>query len=154
MSTRSHTLSFVVKHTGKVLDEVQHSDVLVTRRDGEDMMLSTARRDSAVRGGLDLSVRLLAQIMTDAELSAALLRSTEAALPWLEWLTPQDRAEFLPEFVRTAKACGDTKYYAPLARLLDEWEASAQIAHDPELRDLLTADRGEDDPVVLSRPAS
>ncbi len=110
------------------------------------------RHRGAVRGGLDLSARLLEDMLTNDALRVALLAATENALPWLEWLPEGDRAEFLPSFVRTVRACGDTGYYQPLERLLGEWEASAQIQHDPGLRELLEADRGTDEGVKLKRP--
>lgn len=152
MSIAEHTFSYLLRNSGDVLAEAERGDVLLERRDGPDMHLGTARREQAVRDGLELAARALGTMLSDSELGPKALLALEEALPWVSWLAPDDRAEFAAAFVRTAQACHDTGGYEPLARLLHRWKVSAQIVNDPALAALLTAERGDDAPVALARP--
>ena len=154
MSVAEHTFSFMLRNSGQVLDEVEHGDVLLERRDGPNVVLGTVRRDRAVRDGLDVAARALGAILRDPDLGARALVALEEALPWVGWLSAADQSEFANSFVRTAQACHATDGYEPLARLLHRWTVSAQIVHDPELAALLLDDGEPDEPVRLSRPGS
>ncbi len=151
MTIAEHSFSYLLRNSGDVLEEVEHGDVLLARRDGPDVVLGTVRREQAVRDGLDLAARALGSVLRDPSLAGRAVAALEEALPWVGWLDAGDRAEFASAFVRTAQACHDTGGYEPLARLLHRWKASAQIVHDPELAALLTADREDDSPVRLVR---
>jgi hypothetical protein len=148
----AHSFSYLLRNSGQVLDEVEHGDVLLERRDGPSVVLSTVRRERAVRDGLDLAAHALASVLRDPSLAARALAALEEALPWVGWLEATDRAEFATAFVQTAQACHDTGGYEPLARLLNRWKATAQIVLDPELAVLLTTDSEDDGPVRLVRP--
>lgn len=147
-----HSFSYLLRNSGHVLNEVEHGDVLLERRDGPSVVLGTVRRERAVRDGLDLAAHALASVLRDPLLASRALAALEESLPWVGWLDPADRAEFATAFVQTAQACHDTGGYEPLARLLNRWKASAQIMHDPDLAALLTADPEDDSPVRLARP--
>lgn len=147
-----HAFSYMLRHSGAVLKQVEHGDVRLERRDGPDVVLVTARREESVRDGLDLAARALAVVLRDPKMGRLALGALEEALPWVGWLSPNDRSEFATSFVRTAQACRATGGYEPLAKLLHRWKVSAQIVHDPLLVELLGADRGDDLAVVLERP--
>lgn len=151
MTIAEHSFSYLLRNSGQVLDEVEHGDVLLERRDGPSVVLGTVRREQAVRDGLDLAAHALASVLRDPSLAATAVAALEEALPWVGWLDASDRVEFATAFVRTAQACHDTGGYEPLARMLNRWKASAQIANDPEVAALLTTDRGDDSPVRLAR---
>lgn len=152
MTIAEHSFSYLLRNSGQVLDEVEHGDVLLERRDGPSVLLGTVRREQAVRDSLDLAAHALGSVLLDPVLAVKAVAALEEALPWVGWLDPGDRVEFATSFVRTSQACHDTGGYEPLARLLHRWKASAQIVHDPELSALLSTDRGDDEPVRLRRP--
>lgn len=143
MTVVTHSLSYMLRHSGDVLADVEHTDVLLERRDGSDLLVGTVRRERAVRDGLDLAARALAAVLQDPHLEGRAIAALQAALPWVAWLAPEDQSEFASAFVRTAQACHETDNYEPLARLLHRWKVSAQVVNDPELARLLE-DHAED----------
>lgn len=149
-----HTLSFMLRNSGDVLEDVEVRDVRIVRRDGSDLFMGTVRRETAVRDSLELAARALSAVLAVPELEARAMTGIEDALPWVGWLSPVDRVEFATAFVRTVQACHDTGNYEPLTRLLGRWKASAQIANDPDLAASFDADRGDDELVRLSRPVA
>jgi hypothetical protein len=153
MTVAAHTVSFMLRNSGDVLAEVELGDVLLERRDGSNVVMSTVRREQAVRDGLDMAARALGSVLRDPALGARAVAALEDALPWVGWLNVEDRGEFGEAFVRTSRACHDTSNYEPLVRLLHRWKVSAQIVNDPELAALLSRADETDAPVPLTRPA-
>ncbi len=154
MTIAEHTLSFMLRNSGDVLEDVELGDVRIVRRDGSDLFMGTVRREQAVRDSLELAARALSEVLAVPELEARAMAGIEQALHWVTWLAPEDRVEFATTFVRTVRACHDTGNYEPLTRLLGMWKASAQIANDPELAASFNADRGVDQIVRLARPVA
>ena len=154
MTIAEHTLSFMLRNSGDVLEDVELGDVRIVRRDDSDLFIGTVRREQAVRDSLELAARALSEVLAVPELEARAMSGIEQALPWVTWLVPDDRLEFATSFVRTVRACHDTDNYEPLTRLLGRWKASAQIANDPELAVSFNADRGVDQIVRLARPVA
>ena len=151
-TTTKHTFSYLLRNSGDVLSEVEHADVLLDRRDGADLLLVTESREDSIRDSLDITVRALAAVFATRELRSVALDAFVESHPWVSWLSPADREEFIDTFILTAKACRSTGGYGPLEKFLNRWKVSAQIVHTPKLSALLTADRGEDEPVLLKRP--
>ncbi len=154
MTTADFTLSYMLRNSGEVLNAVDHTDVKLARRDGADLHVGTMRRETAVRDSLDLAARALGAVLSDPDLSEHAMNAIEEALPWVGWLDVEGRHEFAVGFIRTTSACHDTGNYEPLAKLLNRWRASAQIAQSPELSALLSQPRGADERIALARPRS
>jgi hypothetical protein len=152
MTISQHSLSDFLRKSGPILEEVEHGDVRIDRRDGEDLVLVTARREDSVRESLDMSVRTLAAVFRSDELRSEATSAFMEALPWIGWLGEVDRVEFIDSFLKTSQGCRSTGSYEPLSKLLFRWKASAQIVHDPDLAALLYADRGADEEISLVRP--
>ena len=152
MTITQHSFSHFLRSSGSVLEEVEHGDVHLDRRDGEDVVLVSSRREDSIRESLDMSVRTLAVVFRSPEMRTSAMSAFVEALPWVGWLSKADRSEFIDSFLSTSQACRSTGSYEPLKRLLSRWKASAQIVHDPELAALLYADRGDDEEISLSRP--
>lgn len=152
MTITQHPISHFLRSSGSVLKEVEHGDVRLDRRDGEDVVLVSALREDSIRESLDMSVRTLAVVFRSTKMRTSAMSAFVEALPWVGWLSKSDRSEFVDAFLSTSQACRSTGSYEPLKRLLSRWKASAQIVHDPELAALLYADRGDDEEIALSRP--
>ena len=151
-TTTKHTFSYLLRNSGDVLTEVEHADVLLDRRDGADLLLVTESREDSIRDSLDITIRALSSVFASRKLRPVAMEAFVESHPWVSWLSPTDREEFIDSFILTAKACRSTGGYGPLEKFLNRWKASAQIVHTPELSSLLTADRGEDEAVLLKRP--
>lgn len=53
--------------------------------------------------------------------------------PWTSFLPKADWIDFIDEFTRAVVAAAELDNFAPLARLVDEWRATAEIHADPKL---------------------
>jgi uncharacterized protein DUF6247 len=62
-----------------------------------------------------------------------------AAIPWATLLPKRDRMEFVDELSRTLLAASALDNYAPVAQLLREWTATAEVHADPRLARRLRA---------------
>lgn len=69
--------------------------------------------------------------------------------PWATLLPKRDRVTFVGELGRTLVAASALDSYAPVAQLLQEWRATAEIHADPRrARRLRTAIAADGDLVV------
>lgn len=130
--TAEATLTDFLRDPKAVVDRLEHVDVVLHRRNAEDLHLSLESRTEAVADGVRFLARMLSAALTDAEVRDRLQASAEA-IPWLSFLPATQRQEFLAEFFRTAEAAAELGVMTPLARLLREWQATAAIYADPEL---------------------
>jgi hypothetical protein len=120
VAVRESTLSEFLQHSGRVLPEIEDGEILLHRRDGEDLVLMTRRQSEALR--------------TTAEaffaLSTGQAAATEAVLPWIAFLSPSDRAACIRELREVGTASLHTGRLSRLAETLYAWEASALAAWD------------------------
>src|SRR5438552_15759694 len=100
-SMAEHTLTEFLQHSGKVLAEVSRGGVVLHRRDGEDLVVLTRSQNDAV----STTVRALAGAVLDHPNGE---QRAVAVLPWLAFLSPQDRAECLRELSEVASAAAAT----------------------------------------------
>lgn len=130
--TAEATLTDFLRDPKTVVDRLQHADVVLHRRNAEDLHLSLESRTEAVADGVRFLARMLSAALADAAVRDRLQASAEA-IPWLSFLPTQQRQLFLAEFFRTAEAAAEVGVMTPLAQLLREWQATAAIYADPEL---------------------
>jgi hypothetical protein len=138
---KESTLSELLQHSGRVLSNVEEGEILLRRRDGEDLVLMTRRQSEALR--------------TTAEaffaLSTGSSGAVDAILPWLAFLGPTDRAECMRELREVGAVSLQTGQLSRLAETLYAWEASALAAWD-ERRDRERLGQTIEAPVDLPRP--
>ncbi|MEI6622068.1 MAG: DUF6247 family protein [Actinomycetes bacterium] len=147
-----HNLTFMLRNSGDVLKDLNDQDVILERRDGPDLFLATAERESEMREGFDVTARVTYHMLSNPALEEDGLASLRSTLPWVEWLTPADQHLFVREFGQTVAAASATGMFHPLKQLLNSWQKSALIQHDPYLLAALTEDRGPDAPTPVRRP--
>jgi hypothetical protein len=123
------------------------------RRDGDDLVVMTRGQSDA----LSAAVRVLAATAPSqppgASANGAAVAAT-AVLPWLVFLSAEDRAACLRELGEVAGAAVATGHLDRLEGLLYQWEASALAAWDDmRLRERTDYDEYvRDEPVPLARP--
>ena len=78
MAARELTLSEFLQHSGRVLPQLAQGELVLRRRDGEDLVLITCRQ----RAALDTMLRTFAAAAHDAE-------AASGALWWLPLLRPE-----------------------------------------------------------------
>jgi hypothetical protein len=124
------------KETVARLEGSQSRRMRLVRRDGEDLILESARRAEAEAEGVLVTTRLLARLLsTDA---SVLLTAFPEVFPWVRFLPEMDAQAFVKEFTETARACAELGSLAALGPVIEAWRATAEIHADPELLKSLT----------------
>lgn len=131
-TTGEATLTEFLRDPNAIVERLTHVDVVLHRRNAEDLRLSLESRTEAVAESVEFLARLLGTALAD-EVVRQRLRASAEAIPWLGFLPPDRREEFLGEFFRCAEAAAELGVMTPLAQLLREWQATAAIYADPAL---------------------
>jgi hypothetical protein len=152
-STVERNLSDFLRRSGDVLREVEDHDVLLRRRDGADLMLVQADRETVIRDTVGLSSGFMSWFarMHGPELVAGL----PDVVPWLRFLPEGDREAFAQELVQTLEACISLQSYDQLGVLLSQWRKTAYLWSRPELLAELRTDHAPesyDEPVAAPGP--
>src|SRR5690348_2591751 len=111
-------LSEFLQHSGRVLPELDDGDLILHRRDGEDVVMMTLRHDRALR----------TTTRTFFALSTGDPHAVEVVLPWIVFLTLADRAECIRELLEVGAAALQSGRLGALADTLYAWEATALAA--------------------------
>jgi len=140
MPVEEFTLTDFLQHSGQVLPKVAEGEVLLHRRDGEDLVLTTSTQMEALRATLRAFMSI-----TDGGTDRAI-----TAFPWFGFLEPADKLECLRELRQGVNATMLTGRLSELEEIIDEWRATGLAAWDEKR---LQA-RGEADWYNASEPTS
>jgi len=145
------TLTDFLRDPNRVVDRLEHADVVLRRRNAGDLRLSLQSRSDAATENVRFLTRLLGVALTD-EVARKRLRASAEAIPWLAFLPEERRQEFLDDFFRSAEAAAELGVMTPLAQLVREWQATATIYADPELAaELRRPLSGDGEPIAAPR---
>ncbi|MFF2508399.1 hypothetical protein ACFVTY_34310 [Streptomyces sp. NPDC058067] len=129
-------------HGGGVTFEVR---LLLHRRDGEDLVLTTAARAEQDQTVVSAATRMLAAMARRGPGSMELLLDVLTdAFPWVRFLPEPDVHAFAVELVDTMRAADSVGNSASVALMLAAWQHTAEVYSDPELLEALTREHGED----------
>ena len=151
MSLADHTFTHMLRNSGEILAEVEHRDVVLRRRDGEDLFLGLRAREESVRDALGVLARLLLAASSDPDTRHRVAGALSTSLPWTTFLPEGEREEFFEALTSTAAACVEVDTFEPLARLIDGWRATAELHANPDLAKVLSPKR-TGPAVKLKRP--
>ncbi|MEU6231539.1 prevent-host-death family protein [Kitasatospora sp. NPDC047058] len=139
MSTLTVSFSDLSKNSKRVADTVEQAQrVHVTRRDGEDLYLTTERHDRQREETADVTARLFAALITSDEGARAVLLALPEVFPWTRHLSAEEVREFVVDLVNATRDAVELDVHASLHRVIVEWRATARILADPELSAQLT----------------
>jgi hypothetical protein len=141
MSPSEHTFTHMLRNSGEILAELKHRDVVLRRRDGEDLFLGLRSREESVRDALGILARLLLAASVDPDTRRRVASALSASLPWTSFLPDDEREEFFESLTSTAAACVEVDTFEPLAHLIDGWRATAELHANPELAKVLSVSR-------------
>ena len=131
MTTKTFPFSTLINKQTSVFPALDDGDVVLERRDAENLVLMRSERFQAMAEGLRLAARSLSII---ARTNRALAEDVFAEeLPWLTWLPTEARPECIAELLDHLLAGAATGLFVPFARALREWSSTAEIYSDPEL---------------------
>lgn len=147
------TLSELIQHSSDTIARLNSSrrrTLRLTRRDAEDLVLTTLSRAEQDAEVIDGATRLIAAIVSDPVIKSQIgMRAIVQAYPWTRFLPHEDLEAFLRELSETLPAAVDLDNLAPIHQLLREWKATAEVHADPELAAILRSDSGGDFGQVL-----
>lgn len=152
MATRTFPFSTLINKQTSVFPALDDADVILERRDAENLVLMRSERFQAMADGLSLAAKSLAVI---ARTNRALAEEVFAEeLPWLAWLPAEGRAECVSELLDHLLAGAETGLLLPFARALREWKSTAEVYSDPELARRLRGPFSTEGAEDLPRPGS
>jgi hypothetical protein len=132
------TQSDLSHHPAKVLDGVNERDVLISRRDDEDVLVSTVSRHQALRSVANL---VAAMERTQSQTGEAM----KHAYPWLASLPSEDQKNFAGLYAKVVAACAAHDDFQPLAVFLNQWRYTASVHGNEMLLAALTGTVVEDE---------
>ncbi|KUF19724.1 hypothetical protein [Streptomyces silvensis] len=119
--------------------------LLLHRRDGEDLVLTTAVRAEQDQTVVSAATRMLAAMARREPGSMELLLDIlPDAFPWVRFLPEADVHAFAVELVDTMRSADSVGNSAAVAQLLVSWQHTAEVHSDPELLAALTRDHDAD----------
>jgi hypothetical protein len=150
MTVQSFPYSSFLRGPSQVLPSLAEADVMLERRDEENLVLTRAERFEAVATGLRIAARSLAILARRHRDLAEEALAEE--LPWLTWLPAEERPICVRELLSDLVAGADTGLLVPFARNLVSWRSTAEAWSDPRLARELQGPFEGDGPVI-ERPA-
>lgn len=107
-----------------VFAAAEDGPVLITRRDGEPLILTSEAQARQDQLGLELAAQLVAASLDSSTepFTARLL----GPFPWLMFLEEAEREAFAQEIVSVARACAAVRHFDRLLKVLEEWHRTAQ----------------------------
>lgn len=134
---RTPTASDLSHKPGAVLDTVESKDVLITRRDAVDVLVSTVTRVSAERNSIAALVAIGQK--TWRRTQSALIPVMAGMYPWMESLSKADQKIFVHRYADVLVECATHRDFQPLAILLSQWEYTASLHRDKKVMTALLA---------------
>lgn len=151
MATQTFPYSAFLRGPSQILPSLDDADVILERRDEENLVLMSSERFEAGLTTLRIATRALAVLARrDLGLAEELLAEE---LPWLHWLPEQERWICIRELLAHLVAGADTGLMLPFSRALTSWRSTAEVWSDPQLAHELQGPFVGDGPPV-SRPRS
>ena len=126
LSTATRRSSDLSKHSAEVFAEAEDHPVIVTRRDGESLVLMSQREAEARTGLLNFAAQL---ITVTLETAGTLAERMAKPFPWMLALSPADRATCAQELLDAARASFATDQpHLAIAEMTSWKETAAAIA--------------------------
>ncbi|MFD5869544.1 MULTISPECIES: hypothetical protein [Actinomycetes] len=148
MSTENAAVNFseLVNKNKQTLARLKESPrLLLHRRDGEDLVLTTVARAEQDQSVVSAATRILAAMARREPGSMELLLDVlPDAFPWVSFLPEPDVHAFAVELVDTMRAADSIGNNASIAHMLIAWQHTAEVHSDPELLAALTRDNDTD----------
>lgn len=140
------------RNPGEVLEQLDEGDVVLIRRGQESLRLSKDRDTAQEREMVGAFAQMIAALVTDDAAAARFAATLREPFPWLEFLDEDARAQFVGEFLRTARACASVGRFDRLAIEVANWRETA-VAYSLGLQNRLSELEYLDEPVEVEDPS-
>ncbi|TXR51569.1 hypothetical protein [Quadrisphaera setariae] len=154
--TTTLPLSRLVQHPTEVATLVAEQDIVLDRRNAEDLYLSTVERHEQESQGLRITTSALAALArVRPDLAGDALSET---LPWMVWLPVDEKTACLQELLDNLRAGAETSQLRPFFLNLAAWRSTAITWSDPDLAAMLLAghdgDGMSEEDSLVAQPAT
>jgi antitoxin (DNA-binding transcriptional repressor) of toxin-antitoxin stability system len=130
MNVPTATFSALLRTPAEVLHQLEDGgEVLLTRRGAAPVMLSSVTAMDQEKRGLQAMSQLIAASLDD-DFAARMAERLTITFPWIEFLPPDQRVEFVGEFLRVGRACAELGHYDRLTVTINAWQATADAYAD------------------------
>jgi hypothetical protein len=141
--TKTIPLSNLVQRPTEVASLAAEQDVILGRRNADDLYLSTRERHEREAEGLRITTVALASLAgSRPDLAGDALT---ASLPWMVWLPADQKVLCLQELLDDLRAGAATGELRPFFLNLAAWESTAVAWSDPELAHVLRREAGTEE---------
>ncbi|EST22105.1 hypothetical protein N566_26805 [Streptomycetaceae bacterium MP113-05] len=125
------SFSDLSKNSKRVAEAVERARrVHVTRRDGEDLYLSTERHDRDREETAGVTARLFTALISNDEGARAVLMSLPTVFPWARHLSDEEVRDFVVDLIHGTQDVAELDVHTNLHRIITEWRATARILAD------------------------
>ncbi|MFF0107802.1 prevent-host-death family protein [Streptomyces hirsutus] len=153
MSTPTVASSELSENSRRVAETLDRAHrVRITRRDGEDLYLTTARHDRQREETADVTARLLAALVRSDAGERAILRALPSVFPWVRHLSTEELQQLVTDLIDATHDVAQLDIHSGLHRVIVEWRATARILADPELTAQLTRRLPDEDHGEVTAP--
>lgn len=136
MATRTFPYSAFLRGPSEVLGALDHAEVVLERRDAENLVLIRSDRFTAGRSAMVAAAHVLRTLASrDPALAAELLADE---FPWIRWLPSDDRTRCVADLLADLAAGADTGTLLPFGQTVAAWRSTAEVWADRELARRLT----------------
>lgn len=125
--TTSATFSELLRHPNGVIERLDDGDVVLTRRGADALRLSKDSDSKADNEMVAAFAQLIGASIKDEDFGNHLVESLSTPYPWMEFLSPESRREFMAEFLRTARACASIGRFDRLSIVVADWRETAAV---------------------------
>jgi hypothetical protein len=122
--TATATFSELLRSPNDVAEAAEHGAVTITRRDGQDLLLTSAQAAKNSNDGLRFAASIVAAAVVESP--TTFLEGLHAAFPWMTFLSETEQKQLADELVSVARGCASFGRFEPLAATVQGWEATAQ----------------------------
>ncbi|WP_068255844.1 hypothetical protein [Janibacter corallicola] len=123
MAVTSFRASDLSRDSAKVFRTAERGPVEVTRRDGEPLVLTRKSEYDDHYAALNAAADLIAASLEPSD--SPLERRLQARMPWMRFLSEEDRAHFSHDIIDVARGCAAVHDFGPFLQELTEWHSTA-----------------------------
>lgn len=120
------TLTDFLRRSGDVLRDVADRDVVLQRRDADDLVLTTHPRAQALKGAIELLAGLVRHASADEAGRAVIARALAASAPWTIVLSDAEQVHLARDIAEAAITSSELDAAEPLVEALERWRRVAR----------------------------
>lgn len=123
-TSRTVKSSELSRNPAEVFSAAEEGPVVITRRDGEALVLTRSSEVDHQRQGLELAAQVVAASLAPDDVP--FVNRLRAPFPWMDFLSRVEQEAFAEELVGVARACAAVSRFDRLVIVLQAWRSTAE----------------------------